>query len=204
MKEGVFFMHKRPFFNPAPFHQQSLNYNVNRQHHNTLNHVGGLEQFHTAFTQFAKPKQPENWYESVPRHGMSQPQPQPNYMQQNQMHQNHHIHSEPSYGNPYPEYGQSDYGYPMSDAVGASSNQNMHQYQQPHMGDFTSYNQPQVQSFNEPPPKQMNNLLNQFQNNEGQIDVDKMLNTVGQLANTYHQVAPIIKQFGSLIKTFRS
>lgn len=193
-------MRKRPFFNPAPLHQRPLNnYYVNRQHHNTMNHVGGLEQFHTAFTQFAKPKQPENWYESVPHHGMSQPQSQQDYMPQN-----HHIHSDPDYGNPYHEYGQSDYGHLMPDAVGASSNQNMQQYQEPHMGNFTSYNQPQAQSFNEPPPKQMNSLLTQFQNSEGQIDVDKMLNTVGQLANTYHQVAPIIKQFGSLIKTFRS
>ncbi|CDQ40921.1 MULTISPECIES: YppG family protein [Virgibacillus] len=36
-----------------------------------------------------------------------------------------------------------------------------------------------------------------------QLDLDKMLSTVGQLANTYHQVSPIVKQFGSLIKTFR-
>src|SRR5699024_12684472 len=88
MKEGVFFMHKRPFFNPAPFHQQSLNYNVNRQHHNTLNHVGGLEQFHTAFTQFAKPKQPENWYESDSHHGMIQPHTQQNNRQKKQIQHN--------------------------------------------------------------------------------------------------------------------
>ncbi|GAB3045396.1 YppG family protein [Virgibacillus ainsalahensis] len=48
-----------------------------------------------------------------------------------------------------------------------------------------------------------NNLFAYFQNNEGQVDVDKMISTVGQLANTYHQVSPIVKQFGSLIKSFR-
>ncbi|WP_249872711.1 YppG family protein [Oceanobacillus saliphilus] len=42
-----------------------------------------------------------------------------------------------------------------------------------------------------------------FYNGNGQIDFDKVLSTVGQLASTYHQVTPIVKQFGSLIKNFR-
>ncbi|MUK89728.1 hypothetical protein GMD78_15265 [Ornithinibacillus sp. L9] len=51
-----------------------------------------------------------------------------------------------------------------------------------------------------PAPK---GILSQFQDENGQINLDKMLSTVGQMANTYHQVQPIIKQFGDLIKTFR-
>lgn len=46
-------------------------------------------------------------------------------------------------------------------------------------------------------------IISQFQNQNGQLDVDKVIGTVGQLANTYHQVAPIFKQFGSLVKNFR-
>lgn len=42
-----------------------------------------------------------------------------------------------------------------------------------------------------------------FQDEDGQMDFDKMLSTVGQLANTYHQVSPIVKQFGSLIKNLK-
>lgn len=42
-----------------------------------------------------------------------------------------------------------------------------------------------------------------FYNGNGQIDFDKVLSTVGQLASTYHQVSPIVKQFSSLIKNFR-
>ena len=37
----------------------------------------------------------------------------------------------------------------------------------------------------------------------GQMDFDKMLSTVGQLASTYHQVSPIVKQFSTFIKSFR-
>lgn len=46
-------------------------------------------------------------------------------------------------------------------------------------------------------------IISQFQDENGQISLDKMLNTVGQMANTYHQVQPIVKQFGSLINMFR-
>ncbi len=43
----------------------------------------------------------------------------------------------------------------------------------------------------------------QFQNQNGQFNLDKMLTTVSQVASTYHQVSPIIKQFGAFMKTFR-
>lgn len=51
---------------------------------------------------------------------------------------------------------------------------------------------------------QPNNVMGYFQNENGQMDFDKMLSTVGQIANTYHQVSPIVKQVGALIKTFRT
>ncbi len=41
------------------------------------------------------------------------------------------------------------------------------------------------------------------QKGETQLDLDKVLSTVGQIANTYHQVSPIVKQFGSVMKLFR-
>lgn len=36
-----------------------------------------------------------------------------------------------------------------------------------------------------------------------QIDFDKLLTSIGQLASTYHQVSPIVKQIGSLVKLLR-
>lgn len=48
-----------------------------------------------------------------------------------------------------------------------------------------------------------NGIINYFQDEEGHMDFDKMLSTVGQIASTYHQVSPIVKQVGSLIKIFR-
>src|SRR5699024_10314840 len=57
---------------------------------------------------------------------------------------------------------------------------------------------PQPQTSNRPP-----GILSQFQDENGQVDVNKMLATVSQLANTVQQVTPMIKQFSDFIKTFR-
>ncbi|SEQ77454.1 YppG-like protein [Virgibacillus subterraneus] len=55
-------------------------------------------------------------------------------------------------------------------------------------------------SFNAPPK---NNLLYYFQDNNGEMDLDKMLSTAGQIANTFQQVSPVVKQVGSMMKQFR-
>ncbi|MFC3039308.1 YppG family protein [Virgibacillus xinjiangensis] len=47
------------------------------------------------------------------------------------------------------------------------------------------------------------NLFAYFQGNKGQVDIEKMIGTVSQLANTYHQVSPIVKEFGSILKNIR-
>ncbi|HLS20543.1 MAG TPA: YppG family protein [Bacillota bacterium] len=72
------------------------------------------------------------------------------------------------------------------------------------------FNQMPNQPFNYPPPYQQPprpplsaSVLNQFQTDDGQIDINKTLATVGQLANTFQQVTPVIKQFGSIIRYFR-
>lgn len=70
-----------------------------------------------------------------------------------------------------------------------------------------------VQPLNWMDPSVGNNSMNQggsqqgvngpFTGNDGQLDFDKMLSTIGQLASTYHQVSPIVKQFSSLMKLVR-
>ncbi|WP_050801690.1 YppG family protein [Ornithinibacillus scapharcae] len=46
-------------------------------------------------------------------------------------------------------------------------------------------------------------MTSQIQGQNTQLNLDKVLTTVSQIANTYHQVSPIIKQFGDFMKTFR-
>lgn len=62
----------------------------------------------------------------------------------------------------------------------------------------------QSQNFYPPPNQQPRpNFMSQFQGNDGQLDFNKMLSTVGHLANTVQQVSPVIQQFGSLMKSFK-
>lgn len=182
-------MCKSLLFHPAPFEQPSK-YNLN-QSPNTTNYANGLESFHTPFTQYAKPRQPEHWYEPMHHSGMNHAT-----WQENQ-----------NLNQPYEGYSHSGYGQPIHENIDyLSSHANIPQYQQPNVESphLQSNNHLQPNYSQGTPPKQPGNLLTQFQNAEGQLDVDKMLNTVGQLANTYHQVAPIVKQFSSFMKTFRS
>lgn len=46
-------------------------------------------------------------------------------------------------------------------------------------------------------------FTHQFLNEHGQVDVNKMLTTVGQLAQTVQQVSPVIKQVNDIIQSFR-
>jgi len=73
--------------------------------------------------------------------------------------------------------------------------------QQPNWPDMTE--QSQGNYANQPPMKPVNSFMSNFQNQDGKVDIDKMLGTVGQMANTYHQVSPIFKQFGTFLKGFR-
>lgn len=53
---------------------------------------------------------------------------------------------------------------------------------------------------NQSPPS---SILNYFHNKKGEVDFDKMLSTVGQVANTVKQISPMVKQFGSIMKNFK-
>lgn len=42
-----------------------------------------------------------------------------------------------------------------------------------------------------------------FTDQNGQVDIEKALSSIGQIASTYHQVSPIVQQLGSLLKILR-
>lgn len=83
---------------------------------------------------------------------------------------------------------------------------------QPEAWPYTVAQQPNYYQFQQQGPyfQQQNqqsnptpSILAQFQTPEGQMDVQKMLSTVGQLANTVQQVSPVIKEIGAMIRVFR-
>ena len=47
-------------------------------------------------------------------------------------------------------------------------------------------------------------MIQQFMNDDGQVDIQKMLQTVGQFADTVQQVSPVIKQLNDLVRSFRT
>lgn len=47
-------------------------------------------------------------------------------------------------------------------------------------------------------------VMQQFMNDSGQVDIQKMLQTVGQFADTVQQVSPVIKQLNDLVRSFRT
>lgn len=50
------------------------------------------------------------------------------------------------------------------------------------------------------PSSASNNLMQYFQNDNGEMDLDKVLTTVGKLANTFQQISPVVKDMGAMIK----
>ncbi|WP_407271768.1 YppG family protein [Radiobacillus sp. PE A8.2] len=84
--------------------------------------------------------------------------------------------------------------------VGATPYDHFAKPQQP--AQWNNYFQPngqQSMGWNQKP----NGIMNYFQDKEGQLDVDKMLGTVGQMANTVQQVSPLLKGLGSFMKGFK-
>lgn len=47
-------------------------------------------------------------------------------------------------------------------------------------------------------------IIQQFLDDNGQVDIQKMLKTIGQFADTVQQVSPVVKQINDLIKSFRT
>ena len=46
-------------------------------------------------------------------------------------------------------------------------------------------------------------ILGVFTDANGQVDFDKAMTTINQLASTYHQLSPIVKEFSAILKAFR-
>src|SRR5699024_11122347 len=97
----------------------------------------------------------------------------------------------PGYYNPMPQKPYMPNSHPH--APGPYPKTPFEHFAKPKQPPF--WNQPQ-QPPNTPPNQQppMNNFKAYFQDDNGQMDYDKMFNTVGKLAKTVQQVSPVIQQ----------
>lgn len=68
---------------------------------------------------------------------------------------------------------------------------NWHTFSQPN--NYATFNQQQPAG----------GVLHYFQDENGQMDFDKVMSTVGQVSNTVKQISPMVKQFSSIMKSFK-
>lgn len=59
---------------------------------------------------------------------------------------------------------------------------------------------PKQQFLKKPHPSGFQSVLNQFKLQDGSVDINKMMNTAGQVMNTFSQVSAIVKGFGGKLK----
>ncbi len=55
-------------------------------------------------------------------------------------------------------------------------------------------------SFLAKPPSGMKSVLNSFKSQDGSIDINKMVDTAGQVVNAVSQVSSVVKGFGGMFK----
>ncbi|MBH0231574.1 YppG family protein [Halobacillus yeomjeoni] len=96
------------------------------------------------------------------------------------------VYSNPLYGWNYHNYAQGTYNY---------SNPYTHSYG---YGGYTGNGAPNASSFNVADLQKT--VINYFQDEEGQLDLDKMMSTTGQVMKTVQQVSPLVKGIGSFVK----
>lgn len=114
----------------------------------------------------------------------------PNQTYQSDYYQNEQVHQQ----TPFEYYAKPT--QPENWPFGTPSQQQQSYYQSQQQDPYFYQQQPQQ-------PSTTAGILAQFQTAEGQMDVQKMLSTVGQLANTVQQVSPVIKEIGAMIRVFR-
>ncbi|WP_079525616.1 YppG family protein [Halobacillus hunanensis] len=75
-------------------------------------------------------------------------------------------------------------------------NQGMYSYNYPYTYGYG------LQGYNEgePAAATKSSVVSYFQDEEGQLDFDKMMSTTGQVMQTIQQVSPIVKGIGSFVK----
>ncbi|ANB61603.1 YppG family protein [Anoxybacteroides amylolyticum] len=81
----------------------------------------------------------------------------------------------------------------------------IHPYQQPPHWPMIGQHSPQITPYPKPspmlkPPSGVPAIISQFKTSEGTYDINKMMNTVGQMINTVNQVNSVLK---GLISTFK-
>jgi hypothetical protein len=168
---------------------------------------GGIEQ-----AQYYSPIQ-QNYYFARQQPTSVIPFPPPIGNQNwSQTQQPYHMNSG-YHQNVYPNqinYNNSYAGYPQLMNQGYSQNvfqnpllttdEQYHPYYSLQFPNQLSYNQYPNQAFMQKQPGGMSSLLNSFKGKDGSMDLNKMVNTAGQMVSAISQVSSMVKGLGGMIK----
>lgn len=95
-----------------------------------------------------------------------------------------------------PSYAQSVFQNPLMQPKNHST-----QKQQMNASNGQPYMNPYPKaSFLTKPPSGMKSVLNSFKSQDGSIDINKMVDTAGQMVNAVSQVSSVVKGFGGMFK----
>lgn len=100
-----------------------------------------------------------------------------------------------------PQYHGQQWQHPTKPPTNPTPYQYYAKPQQP--ANWLNYAQPNFNGYAAPNQKQASGLLNYFQDENGQMDFNKMMSTVGQVSNTVKQISPMVKQFSTIMKSFK-
>jgi len=96
--------------------------------------------------------------------------------------------------NPYPKQQPNPFQNPLY-----QQDEDFHPVQPPMMNVTHPYPKPSFLQKSQ--GNNISSVLNQFKNQEGSIDFNKMMDTTGQMLNTMNQVSNLVKGVGSIFKT---
>lgn len=90
---------------------------------------------------------------------------------------------------------QSVFQNPLDPETGKQHSNSQHPYYS-----NTMMNPYPKQSFIPKQPSGVQSLLNSFKGQDGSVDINKMMNTAGQMMNAVNQVSSLVKGLGGIIK----
>ena len=109
-------------------------------------------------------------------------QSNPQWNQQQQMTSSKNNYSKMLFQNPLQPEGDPIYGYYSQQA------------------NFQNYNPYPQQAFLPKQPSGLQSIMNSFKSQDGNLDINKMVDTAGQMVNAVTQVSSLVKGFGGMFK----
>ena len=168
----------------------------------------GHQPFANVVESFVSPNRVQQLNRAYPNHWNSYVNPliagnqftnpyQPYYAQPPQgFHPQQYAEQQPQYSTSTASYSQKVFQNPLfsPDGNGTQHTQSTFQNQQPYFHPYPKA------SFLAKQPTGVKTVLNSFKSQDGTLDINKMVDTAGQMMNAVNQVSSVVKGIGGIFK----